>query len=221
MQAARILGAEETEEKRSVAMSGRSGTGVKAMDFIDMVKKKVVEKADHPLEENVAGTLATAAIRYYLLKFTLESQIIFDFDDALKTTGDTGIYLEYAHARASSILRKAIERKIEFVWSKEAVPAKLTETERDLMEALSRFNPVVVKAGKNLRMSQLTEYAFNLATSFTNFYENPDPGSDVQTPFIHLQDSNLRTFRLSLVRAFQIVMGNTLRLMGMPTLERI
>jgi arginyl-tRNA synthetase len=220
-QAARILGAEETEDKRSIAMSGRSGTGVKAMDFIEMVKKKVVEKADHPLEENVAKALASAAIRYYLLKFTLESQIIFDFDEALKTNGDTGVYLEYAHARACSILRKAEERKIEVNWRKETVPARLTETERDLMEALSRFNGAVVKAGRSLRMSQLTEYAFNLATSFTNFYEHPDPESDVQTPFIHLQDQNLQTFRLSLVQAFQIVMGNALRLMGMPTLERI
>ncbi|MBM4340720.1 MAG: arginine--tRNA ligase [Deltaproteobacteria bacterium] len=221
LQAARILGAEETEEKRSVAMSGRSGTGVKAMDFIEMVKKKVVEKADHPIEESVASALATAAIRYYLLKFTLESQIIFDFDEALKTTGDTGVYLEYAHARACSILRKAEERKIEFVWEKEVVPAKLTETERDLMEVLSKFNSVVVKAGKNLRMSQLTEYAFDLATSFTNFYEHPDPGAETQTPFIHLQDNHLRTFRLSLVKAFQIVMGNILKLMGMAALERI
>ncbi|MBM4306147.1 MAG: arginine--tRNA ligase [Deltaproteobacteria bacterium] len=219
--AARILGAEDTEEGKSVAMSGRSGTGVKAKDFIEMVRKKVVEKADHPLEENVARALASAAIRYYLLKFTLESQIIFDFDEALKTTGDTGIYLEYAHARACSILRKAEERKIEFGWSQEAVPPKLTETERDLVEVLSRFNSTVVRAGKNLRMSQLTEYAFDLATSFTNFYEHPDPGSDIQTPFIHLQDRNLRTFRLSLVQAFRIVMGNTLRLMGMPTLEKI
>jgi len=221
LQAARILGAEETKEKRSVAMSGRSGTGVKAMDFIEMVKKKVVEKADHPLEESVASALATAAIRYYLLKFTLESQIIFDFDEALKTTGDTGVYLEYAHARACSILRKAEERKIDFHWREEAVPAQLTETERGLMEVLSRFNSVVVRTGKNLRISQLTEYAFDLASSFTNFYEHPDPGSDVQTPFIHLQDESLRTFRLSLVRAFRIVMGNALSLMGMPTLERI
>lgn len=220
-QAARILGAEEVEEKRSVAMSGRSGTGVKAKDFIQMVRKKVVEKADHPLEEGVVRNLASSAIRYYLLKFTLESQIVFDFDDALKTTGDTGVYLEYAHARACSILRKAEERGIAFDWKKEAVSAQLTETERDLMEALSRFGSVVERTGKNLRMSQLTEYAFDLATSFTNFYEHPDPGSDVQTPFIHLQDENLRTFRLSLVRAFRIVMGNMLRLMGMATLERI
>ncbi len=220
-QAARILGAEETEEKRSVAMSGRSGTGVKAKDFIEMVKKKVVEKADHPLEESVASALASAAIRYYLLKFTLESQIIFDFDEALKTTGDTGVYLEYAHARACSILRKTEERKIDTHWGKEAVPVQLTETERGLMEALSRFASVVVRTGKNLRVSQLTEYAFDLATSFTNFYEHPDPESKVQTPFIHLQDQGLRTFRLSLVRAFQIVMESMLRLMGMPAIERI
>jgi arginyl-tRNA synthetase len=220
-QAARILGAEETDEKRSVAMSGRSGTGVKAKDFIEMVKKKVVEKADHPLEQSVANALTSAAIRYYLLKFTLESQIVFDFDEALKTTGDTGVYLEYAHARASSILRKAEERKIDFQWGKGVVPVQLTDTERDLVGAISEFASVVMKTAENLRVSRLTEYAFDLATAFTNFYEHPDPGSKVQTPFIHLRDESLRTFRLSLVRAFQIVMGNTLRLLGMPALEKI
>jgi arginyl-tRNA synthetase len=67
----------------------------------------------------------------------------------------------------------------------------------------------------------LTEYAFDLATSFTHFYEHPDPGAEVQTPFIHLRDEGLRTFRLSLVKAFQMGMANVLTLMGMPTLERI
>ena len=51
------------------------------------------------------------AIRYYLLKFTLESQIVFDFDEALKTTGDTGVYLEYAHARACTSLGKLMGRR--------------------------------------------------------------------------------------------------------------
>jgi arginyl-tRNA synthetase len=219
--AARILGAEETEEKKSIAMSGRSGTGVKAQDFIEMVKKKVVEKADHPLEESVASALASAAIRYYLLKFSPESQIIFDFDEALKTTGDTGIYLEYAHARACSILRKADERDVDDRWNRDCVPARLTETERNLLNGLSEFPSAFMRSGKTLRVSQLTEYAFDLACSFTSFYEHPDPESDVQTPFIHLQDRNLRAFRLSLVRAFQTVMANMLRLMGMPALEKI
>jgi arginyl-tRNA synthetase len=194
---------------------------VKANDFIQMVKRKVIEKADHPLEESIASALASAAIRYYLLKFTLESQITFDFDEALKTTGDTGIYLEYAHARACSILRKAGERKIDLQWRKDSIPTQLTETERDLLDVLSGFSSAIIKTGNALRVSQLTEYAFELATAFTNFYEHPDPGADVQTPFIHLRDQRLQNFRLSLVKAFQMVMANVLKLMGMPTLEKI
>jgi arginyl-tRNA synthetase len=220
-QAARLLGAKEASEKRSVAMSGRSGTGVKARDFVEMVKRKVIEKADHPLDEKVASALAAAAIRYYLLKFTTESQIVFDFDEALKTTGDTGVYLEYAHARACSILRKAEERKIELDWERGDVPSQLTATEEGLLDALSNLSSVVTRTSRNLRMSQLAEYAFGLATAFTDFYEHPDPGADVQTPFIHLQDRELRIFRLSLVNAFQKVMAVALRLMGMPRLEKI
>ncbi len=220
-QAARLLGMGETEEKKAYAMSGRSGTGVKAKDFIQMVKQKVIEKADHPLPESVASVLASAAIRYYLLKFTLESQIVFDFDEALKTTGDTGVYLEYAHARACSILRKAKEQKVDHPWNRDCIPNPLTKTEKGLLDALSRFPSVLVKTGKTFRVSPLTEYSFDLAASFTDFYEHPDPGADAQTPFIHLQDGNLRTFRLSLVRAFQMVMANVLSLMGMPALQKI
>ena len=220
-QAARILGVEEAEEGKSVAMSGRLGTGIKAKDFIGIVKQKVIEKADHPLEPETASALASAAIRYYLLRFTLESQILFDFDEALKTTGDTGVYLEYAHARACSILRKAGERGIDLRWKREAVPPQLTRTETKLLDALSEFSSTVEKVSRNLRVSQLAEYAFGLATSFTDFYEHPDPEAEVQTPFIHLQDENLRVFRLSLVKAFQQVMAGVLRIMGMPTLERI
>ena len=221
LQAARLLGMEEVDERKSIAMSGRSGTGVKAKDFIEMVKKKVVEKADHVLDESTVSALARAAIRYYLVKYSLESQIVFDFDEALKTTGDTGVYLEYAHARACSILRKADERKINLDWRKEDIPSQLTETEKNLLDALSRFSTIVTKTGKTLRVSQLAEYAFDLATSFTDFYEHPDPGADTQTPFIHLQDKSLQTFRLSLVKAFQQVMANMLNLMGMTALERI
>jgi len=220
-QAARLLKVDDVEEKKAVAMSGRSGTGVKANDFIEMVKQKVKEKADHPLEEVVANSLAAAAIRYYLLKFTVESQIIFDFDEALKTAGDTGIYLEYAHARACSILRKAEENKIDLGWKSGSIPSQLTQTERSLLETLERFPAVVINTSKTLRASQVTEYAFQLASAFTDFYEHPDPDAEVQTPFIHLQNRELQLFRLSLVRAFQRVMASVLSLLGMPTLERI
>lgn len=220
-QAASVLGIEETEDKRSIPMSGRLGTGIKAKDFIEIVKQKIIEKSDHRLDETVVGLLACAAIRYYLLRFSLESQIIFDFDEALRTTGNTGIYLEYAHARACSILRKANEKEIDISWQEDCIPERLTATEIALLEIISDFPYVIKRVGENLRVSQLAEYSFNLAVAFTNFYERPDPEEEVQTPFIHIEDENLRRFRLLLVRTFQKVMANVLRLMGMPTLERI
>lgn len=220
-QSARLLGAEDTDDKRSIPMSGRSGTGVKAKDFIEIVKKKVIEKSDYKIDEEVAESLACAAIRYYLLRFSLESQIIFDFDEALRTTGNTGIYLEYAHARACSILRKANERGIEIFWEKDCVPEKLSETEISLLDIISDFPDVIKKVGQNLRVSQLAEYAFDLAVAFTNFYEHPDPSSEVQTPFIHLEDERLKRFRLLLVKSFQKIMADVLNLMGMPALEKI
>jgi arginyl-tRNA synthetase len=223
-QAARLLrveGPEEPHDKKVVAMSGRSGTGVKANDFIERVRQKVIEKADHPLEESVSSALAAAAIRYYLLKFTLESQIIFDFEEALKTTGDTGVYLEYAHARSCSILRKAVEKGIALQWQPDCVPALLTSTERDLLELLSKFSSVLTKVARTVRVSQLTEYAFDLAGAFTSFYEHPDPEANTQTPFIHMEDQGRQRFRLSLVHAFQKVMASVLGLLGMPALERI
>ncbi len=106
-------------------------------------------------------------------------------------------------------------------WAPACVPSNMTETERNLLDTLSRFPSAVAKTGRSLRPSQLTEYAFTLATSFTDFYEHPDPGAEVQTPFIHLEDEGLRTFRLALVQTFQKVMAKALSLLGMPTLERI
>lgn len=220
-QAARALGLETDGEKKAVAMSGRSGTGVKAKDFVEAVKKKIMEKADHDLDPKVCAALASAAIRYYLVRFTIESQILFDFDEALKTTGDTGIYLEYAHARACSILRKAQERNIDLAWEPSCVPSRLTRTEKHLLNVLLDYPAAVTRAGKNLRVSMLAEYAYQLATAFTDFYEHPDPEGQVQTPFIHLEEIGLRTFRLALVSAFQRVMSGVLDLLGMERLERI
>ena len=116
---------------------------------------------------------------------------------------------------------EAEERGIDYPWRDGCTPDRITETERGLLDALSMFPTAIAKVGKTLRVSQLTEYAFELATSFTTFYEHPDPDADVQTLFIHIQDQNLQTFRLSLVGAFKKVMADVLTLMGMPTLEKI
>ncbi|HYE13699.1 MAG TPA: arginine--tRNA ligase, partial [Pyrinomonadaceae bacterium] len=114
--AAEELGLELTAEERArpfVEMSGRRGLGVKADDLIDRLeeneRREVEERHPGLAEERkreVAHTLAVSALRYFLLKWTRNSVIVFDFKEAQSTTGESGPYCLYAAVRANSIFRK-------------------------------------------------------------------------------------------------------------------
>ena len=216
--AAQRMGVEHVESGKSYAMSGRAGLGVRANDFIDRVTEEVKVRTNR---EETSALLAAAAIRYYLLRVGFEKQITFDFDDALRTTGDTGVYLEYAHARACGILRKSENLGIRAGAGNFTIPEKLTITEMNLIKELGLFPSELQKVAGKLALAHLATYGFNLATAFTDFYEHPDPDREKQVPFIHLKDRNLQIFRLTLVSAFRQVMANLLCVLGMPPLEKI
>jgi arginyl-tRNA synthetase len=150
-------------------------------------------------------------------RFGINKMIVFDFDEALRTTGDTGVYVEYAHARACSILAKAGEPDL----SKITVPEKVTVTEQDLMKKIDEFPAILERAGKERSPAGLARYAFELATVFTDYYENPDPDAKQQVPFIKIEDPILRTYRLSLVAAFRQTLANALNVLGIIPLSRI
>ncbi len=110
------LGMELSEADRArpfVEMSGRKGLGVKADDLIDRLEADAFREvaARHPelsVEEQqaTAHQIAVGALRYFLLKFTRNSVIAFDFKEALSFEGETGPYCQYAAVRANSIFRK-------------------------------------------------------------------------------------------------------------------
>src|SRR6185369_2460825 len=114
------LGIELSEEDRQrpyIEMSGRKGLGVKADDLIDRLEADALAevKTRHPdLSEDeqreTAHAIAVGALRYFLLKFTRNSVIAFDFKEALSFEGETGPYCQYAAVRANSIFRKLAER---------------------------------------------------------------------------------------------------------------
>src|SRR5947209_15810898 len=114
------LGIELSEEDRKrpyIEMSGRKGLGVKADDLIDRLEADALAevKTRHPdlAEEEqleTAHAIAVGALRYFLLKFTRNSVIAFDFKEALSFEGETGPYCQYAAVRANSIFRKLGER---------------------------------------------------------------------------------------------------------------
>ncbi|OGB73452.1 arginine--tRNA ligase [candidate division Kazan bacterium RIFCSPHIGHO2_01_FULL_44_14] len=95
---------ETTTGKTTYSMSGRAGIGVIVDDLFTTVMEAQIKA--HQTEPQIAEQIAVGSIRYYMLKTRPEREIIFDFDEALKTDGNTGIYLQYAYARANNILAK-------------------------------------------------------------------------------------------------------------------
>ncbi|MDH7601079.1 MAG: arginine--tRNA ligase [Armatimonadota bacterium] len=213
--AAAELGAEVEDDGSEIqAMSGRKGLGVKGDDLINAMVNRLRDNVRSP--EN-AEILAAAAIRYFMSRISTGKMIVFDFDEALRTTGDTGVYCQYAHARACSILRKAGITG----FGKVRVPEQVTLPEQNLVKKIAELPAVMRKAGRELSPTPLARYAFELATAFTDYYERPDPDAAEQVPFIKIQDPVLRTYRLALVDAFRQCMANCLDALGIVPLEEI
>jgi arginyl-tRNA synthetase len=203
--AAAALGVDTSEGKSMYPLSGRQGIDVGADDLLDEAERQVKSKAR---DQTVAARLAASAVRYYLLRFGLNSIINFDFGEALRTSGDTGVYLQYAHARACGILAKVEPL---------AVPQQgpeLSSTEQTLVKLLERFPRVVAEAADSLSPSTLAGYAFSLATAFNDFYEHSDR-------LYQLKDQELRGLRRGLVDATRATLARSLELLGLTPLARI
>ena len=169
-------------------MSGRKGLGVKADDLIDRLEANAFAEvesrhADSGDEEKrlIAHQLAVGALRYFLLKFTRNTVIVFDFKEALSFEGETGCFCQYSAVRANSIFRKLSEKdSIESCRSRIAdhvgVNAILsTETGSDIwsMAVLaSRLEETVAAAAYANEPAILAKYTFTLAKAFNLFYHN-------------------------------------------------
>jgi arginyl-tRNA synthetase len=179
------LGIELSEEDRKrpyVEVSGRKGLGVKADDLIDkLIETALREVEDRHSEEpkdklrRIATQIAIGALRYFMLKFTRNSVIAFDFHEALSFEGETGPYVQYAGVRANNILRKysASQALPDFnaVLSTEALTPVLKEEGLwQILLLASKFDSLLEKAIASGEPAHVAKYAFQLAQGFNNFY---------------------------------------------------
>jgi arginyl-tRNA synthetase len=186
---ARSLGYEDTESsgKPFVEVSGRKGLGVKADDLLD----RLITTAEHEVRarnpemdtgdsRRTAEIIATAAVRYFLIKFSRGKVIAFDIEEALSFEGETGPYLQYAIVRANNILVKLGERdKIDEAGVLERLatvgrePIETGEEADELWGLIlesARLDEFVDSSVRSLEPSVLAKYAFGLAQSFNAFY---------------------------------------------------
>ncbi len=195
-------------------MSSREGTIILYSDLRDKVIKKVVgeikqrnPKLSKDIVEDLAFKIGISALKYQMLKVSPEKDVVFDWQQSLELQGGTGPYIQYSYTRCSSILKKA--KKWKNIYSSDS----LNEEEKKLIKLLSNFSKTAQQSAKDLRPHYICNYAYDLATTFNNFYE--------KHRVINAETSELKKFRLSLVKATQIILGECLNLIGMYTVEKM
>jgi arginyl-tRNA synthetase len=170
-----------------IEVSGRRGFGVKADDLIDKLiaatRAEVDSRGtgrDEAQRQQIAEQIAIGALRYFMLKFTRNSVIAFDFKDALSFEGETGPYIQYAVVRARNIFRKA-ETTPEAVLAEFAELAESAgiaaylegESAQDIWSLwlrAARRTLVLEQCITTSEPAYLAKHAFQLAQEFNNFY---------------------------------------------------
>lgn len=170
--------------------------------------KKRNPSADERFKRRVAEIVGVGAVRYSLIQTSPEKKVVFRWEDALNFEQNSAPAIQYSHARACSILRKAGRRKGKFSCDEFKLPE-----EHRLIKLLAKFPEVLLLSGKKMQPSLPALYAAELALEFNKFYEIA-PVIDAQTP-------QLRAARLELVNCVRIVLRNVLDILGIEAPERM
>ncbi|MBR6505405.1 arginine--tRNA ligase [Candidatus Saccharibacteria bacterium] len=182
----------------NVKMSSRKGNFLKAVDVINLVKSALKE-AYNSTDEKVS----LAAIKYAFLKYKMGGDIIFDPNESVKMTGNSGPYLLYSCVRAKKILSSVGDNSKGEKYAFEAA-------EKNLIKKILEYKNVLQEATAEMAPHKLANYLYELAQEFSRFYENcPVAGSDKEQE------------RAKIVRAYLNTMTHGLNILGIDIPEEM
>jgi arginyl-tRNA synthetase len=214
---------EEDKTRSYIEVSGRKGFGVKADDLIDRLIVSAKNEVDtrHPQlpdgeRLSIATQIAVGALRYFMLKFTKQSVIAFDFKEALSFEGETGPYAQYAVVRATSIFKKAAidpDSCLREIADKMALPdfGEFLSGENgteiwELWLASAKTSYIVNQCIATTEPAHLAKHAFQLAQLFNTFYH--------RHPILSEADEKRKHFLLATVAVVRRELIRTLAVMG-------
>ncbi len=192
----------------NVVMASREGTVVLLEDLIreaiaralTVVREKNPDLSEET-KQKIAEAVGIGAIKYPMLARENTKVVTFDWQSALDFNGQAAPYIQYAHVRAGSILRKYGQSLPE----EGKVTAPLTPQEVELINLISRLPAEVQRSAAELRPLWIATYAYDLAKAFNDFY--------TQCPVLQAEES-VRNFRLRLTAATRQALANSLTLLG-------
>jgi len=195
------------------AMSARRGRVVLFKDVAAEAVRRVLaeieqKNPDMPETERnaVALKVGLGALAYAMLSVDNNKDIVFDIEEALSFEGHTGPYIQYAHVRANSILRRLQEPLPESI-----IPTyKMDPTEVQLIDIISQFPDIIQRASQEYKPLSISNQAYSLARAFTDFYN--------QCPVLN-SEPEVRAFRLRLVAAARQAIANSLHLLDISAPE--
>ena len=214
---------EEDKTRPFIGVSGRKGFGVKADDLLDQLIVSAKNEVDsrHPElsdaeRRQISTQIAIGALRYFMMKFTKQSVIAFDFKEALSFEGETGPYAQYAVVRATSIFKKAGIDVETFSkdFSRNASPVDLAKTLStadadeiwELWLATSKTAYIVDQCIATTEPSFMAKHVFHLAQLFNAFYH--------RHPILSEPDEKRKQFLLATVAVVRRELIRTLAVMG-------
>jgi arginyl-tRNA synthetase len=215
----------EEAKKPYVEVSGRKGFGVKADDLIDKLEAATLSEVQqrHPEmtaeeQKQTAHAIAAGALRFFVLKFTRNAIIAFDFKDALSFEGETGPYCQYAVVRIRGIRRKGAEATATSVAATPEIAAKMLASAEgtglwELVLGAGSLDYAVDAAIATQEPAFVAKYAFQLAQAFNLFYHKHHILSEA--------DEQKRTFLVCLTELVEAQLVRALGLLGIEAPEKM
>jgi arginyl-tRNA synthetase len=214
---------EEDKTRSYVEVSGRKGFGVKADDLLDLLIVSTKSEVDsrHPQladaeRQSIATQIAVGALRYFMLKYTKQSVIAFDFKEALSFEGETGPYAQYAVVRANGIFNKAgidaddfAKERLRNISADEFAEFLSGEAAKEiwgLWLASSKTSYIVNQSISSTEPAYLAKHAFQLAQLFNTFYH--------RYPILSEANEKRKQFLLATVAVVRRELIRTLAVMG-------